>query len=307
MRTLLTAALFALGSFAASGEECPGRLFSGEAVLGGEVCLPEELRRVVVLDPFYNFVMGRELGLPIVGGATDGFLGSAATREGAEGIESIGQFTEPNLETITRLRPDLILGDAYLQKDNLALFSQIAPTALIAASDWKVYFRTIAALAGKETAAEERLAAFEARAGGIAARLPAVALSVVRILPGAFQVYVDGPNAYAPYRVLAEAGVKRLAYETATDDTILKRPDWEGLNELQGDVLFYIVGSGGDDGAFADLEAETLAHPLWAILPAVRNGRTYRVDADTWMGFGGIESAHRVLDDIERYLIDPPK
>lgn len=304
VRSLVAASLLALGSFAASGEECPGRRFSSESIQGGSVCLPDDLQRVVVLDPFYNFVMGLELGLPIVGAATDGLLGSGAGgREDAKGIESIGQFTEPNLETITRLRPDLILGDAHMQKDNLAEFSRIAPTALIAASDWKVYFRTIAALAGKETFAAERLAEYEARARAISARLGDVTLSAVRVFAGGFHVYLDGPAAYAPYRVLAEAGVKRTPYETATDDTVFKRPDWETIDALQGDVLFYIVGSGGGD--FEDLEEETISHPLWAMLPAVRNGRAYRVDAETWMGFGGIGSAHKVLDDVERYLVAP--
>ena len=77
--------------------------------------------------------------------------------------------------------------------------------------------------------------------------MPDVKVSVVRIMAGGFQVYVDGPAAYAPFAVLHDAGVKRTAYETATDATILKRPDWEGLAQLDGDVLLYIVGSPYDD------------------------------------------------------------
>jgi iron complex transport system substrate-binding protein len=38
--------------------------------------------------------------------------------------------------------------------------------------------------------------------------------------------------------------------------------------------------------------------------PAVRGGRAYRVNAEHWMSFGGLRSAHAVLDDLERYLAE---
>ena len=37
---------------------------------------------------------------------------------------------------------------------------------------------------------------------------------------------------------------------------------------------------------------------------AVQAGRVHRVDAATWMEFSGAGSAHRVLDDVERYLLE---
>ena len=74
-----------------------------------------------------------------------------------------------------------------------------------------------------------------------------VTVSVLRITPFGFQVYVHGPSSYAPFAVMRDAGVKRPPYETVTDGTILKRPDWEGLSQLTGDVLLYIVGNPYDD------------------------------------------------------------
>ena len=147
--------------------------------------------------------------------------------------------------------------------------------------------------------------AYERRAAGIRERMPDVKVSVVRITPGGFQVYLDGPAAYAPFAVLKDAGVKRTAYETTTDGTFMKRPDWEGLAALDGDVLLYIVGSGYDPDKGARLEAETLANPLWQMLSAVKARRAHRVDVVTWMAFAGLASANAVLDDLERYVIAP--
>ena len=138
---------------------------------------------------------------------------------------------------------------------------------------------------------------------GIKTRMPDVTVSVVRVMAGGFHVYVDGPAAYAPFAVMHDAGVKRSAYETVTDATILKRPDWESLAQLDGDILLYMVGSPYDDERDGTLEAETLANPLWQMLPAVKAGRAHKVDIATWMAFGGLASANRILDDVERYVV----
>ncbi|MGZ2475195.1 ABC-type Fe3+-hydroxamate transport system substrate-binding protein [Sinorhizobium medicae] len=49
-----------------------------------------------------------------------------------------------------------------------------------------------------------------------------------------------------------------------------------------------------------------LTNPLWKMLPAVKAGRVYRVDAGTWIEFNGLASANKILDDIETYIIPRP-
>ena len=104
--------------------------------------------------------------------------------------------------------------------------------------------------------------------------------------------------------VLRDAGVKRTPYETSSDETVLKRPDWEGLSALEGDVLLYVVGGGHHSDPKRELETETTSNPLWQMLPAVKTGRAHRVDSVSWMEFSGLGSANRVLDDIERYVVN---
>lgn len=280
------------------------RLFESDTIAGGSVCVPEDPQRVVVLDPFYNLQMGLELGLPIVGSATSGSEFSAAlTDEQIANITDVGQFDTPNLEVVTQLGPDLILADAYFHEENQAQLSAIAPTVLVDTPDWKEYFRTIADATGTEAQAEEALAGYNSRTQALSERVQETTLSFVRMIPGGFQVYVEGPSAYAPFSVLEDAGVERPPFETAEDDTVLKRPDWEGLTNLEGVVLFYVVGGGHDSPEGQDLEAEVTSNPIWQRLPAVQEGDAYRVSAEHWMSFGGLASANAVLDDVERYLI----
>ncbi|PWE52484.1 iron ABC transporter permease [Metarhizobium album] len=277
-------------------------------ILQAPVCVPGNPQRVVVLDPFYNLGMALEIGVPVVGAplltAPDAGL---RVRAQAASIVDIGDTRQPDLERIVALKPDLILGDGQLHGQFYDKLARIAPTALIDVADWKDYFLTLGDVTGRSDKTEEALRIFRERASAIKSRMPAdIEVSVIRVAIHGFHVYLDGPAAYAPYAVLHEAGVKRTAYETTDDDTVLKRPTWEEIAELNGRILLYVVAAGNSPGQDEELEAETIANPLWKMLPAVQAGRAYRVDKAAWFGFNSVASAHRILDDVERYILTAP-
>lgn len=300
----LLAALLAPTAAAA----CEGRVLDTPRVLHAPLCVPAAPQRIVVLDTYYNLGMGLELGAPVIAaplfGMEDDGLRALAD---ARGVADIGSSAQPSIERIIALKPDLILGDAFMHGRAYETVARIAPTVLVNVQNWRDYYATVAEVTTRSGAADAAFASYEARAAAIAARMPdELTVSVVRIIPGGFQVYVDGPGAYAPFSVLQDAGVRRTAYETATDDTVLKRPDWESLAALEGDVLLFIVGGGHDDDPSGRLERETLANPLWQMLPAVQAGRAHRLDPVTWMEFSGLAAANRVLDDVERFVLATP-
>lgn len=160
----------------------------------------------------------------------------------------------------------------------------------------------IAAVGGATDQATAEMAAYDARVAELGARLREGTVSFVRVVPGGFQLYRAAPNAYAPIAIMTEVGVVRPDFEIGTDETSWERLDWEGIVNLTGDVLFYVVG--GADEEATQLEAEVTANPIWQQLSAVQVGQAYRVSAEQWMSFGGLHSAHAVLDDIEQYLAE---
>ncbi|MBK4217911.1 iron-siderophore ABC transporter substrate-binding protein [Paracoccus caeni] len=283
---------------------CDGRLIS-ERIMGDPVCVPAEPQRIVVLDPLITLGMLMELDAQI---AATSFIGiqDEPVRARAEGasIADIGHPIEPSFERILAMQPDLIIGASYLHEALYPMLSQLGPTLLIDHMPWKDHMRMMGEISGREAQAEELLAGYETRLAEVRAKVPSdLTVSVVRVAQEGFRVFLDGPAAYAPYAVLAEAGVKRTAYETTTDQEIVKRPDWEDIGQLTGDVLLYVVASGLETAPDDALTEETLANPLWQMLPAVANGRSHRIDRGTWMGFHGIASAHAVLDDIETFML----
>lgn len=293
---------------AASDEYCQGRQVGPIGVIDGPVCVPEDPRRIATLDPFYNFQMAVSLGMPVVATTRSGDSLPTAIEDLLPGgtlgeIVDLGQFQEPDVEALLRVRPDVILGDAFMHRDFLEQLSLVAPTVLVEQPDWKDYLRTVAAVGGRLDEAEAQLTAYEQQAAGIAGRVPEdLTMSFVRVIPGGFQVYMDGPAAYAPFGVLRDAGIKRPAFETVSDDTVLKRPTLEGLTALTGDVLIFAVGGGHDDAGSGRLREELFAQPVWQALPAVRAGRAFEVDVEIWMSFGGLHSARLILEDLDRIL-----
>jgi len=284
---------------------CDGRLIDDPGVLHAPVCVPKDPSRIVVVDPTFSLGMGLELGLPIVGAPlslmSDRILRDEAVRHG---VVDLGSYFEPSIERLVALKPDLIIG-VSMADSAYPLLSQLAPTLLISAGNWKTFLSQLAKATGREHRAEELLATYEARVAKLKPRIPDQRVSVVRITSWDFQVNLDGPNTYGPFLVLQDVGVRRTDYEKAQGNATLKRPDWEELANLQGDVLLYIVG-GANNSDTNGRHEEVTGNPLWRMLPAVKAGRVYRVDAGTWMEFNGTTSAHRVLDDIERLIIAKP-
>jgi len=300
------ALLVLLSSPMSARADCRGmEIASG--VYNGPVCIPAGAKRIVTLDPLITLGMLIELEAPVVAtpymAIQDADVLDAVRKAG---MVDLGNPKEPSLERIAALAPDLIIGSSEAHAQIYEKAARIAPTLLFSHMDWKSYFRLLAATVGREEAADAALAAYERRAASIRARMKDVTVSTVRFAPGRFVVFVDGPAAYAPHAVLREAGVRRTAYETVTDETVVKRPDWEELARLDGDVLLYVSASGFESGPDDALEKDVTANPLWQLLPAVRNGRAHRVDRSAWQSFHGIGSAHRILDDVERYVLTAP-
>ncbi len=282
---------------------CQGKEIT-EGVYNPPFCVPAEVKTVVTLDPLLTLGLLIELEAPVVATPYMAIQDPAVLQVVSQAkMIDLGNPKEPSLERIAALKPDLIIGSTEGHSPIYETASKIAPTVLVNHMDWKKYLALLSEMTGRKGAAQEALAAYEKRVTSIRARMKDVTISTVRFAPGRFVVFLDGPAAYAPFAVLREAGVKRTAYETVTDGTIVKRPDWEELANLDGDILLYVSASGFESGPDDGLEQEVIGNPLWQLLPAVRNGRAYRVDRIAWQSFHGIASANRILDDIERYVL----
>lgn len=121
----------------------------------GETCVPYHPQRVVVLDTNpLDAVLA--LGVKPVGSPELTTFKSYPAAQ-ISGIEIVGDETQPNLEKILLLKPDLILTTRYAPKIIYDKLSQIAPAVMAPSGDvaWKDDLIIYAEALGKTEAAEQ--------------------------------------------------------------------------------------------------------------------------------------------------------
>lgn len=265
----------------------------------GTSTVPADPERVVVLDT-QELDVALSLGVVPVGAtrtAVDEELPSFLEGKVPAGeIAMVGTNQAPNLEAIAALRPDLILSSKFRHEDIYPQLSAIAPTVFAERTGdaWKGNFLLYADALGRKAAAEQQLAAYEARAAAIGERVGAAGatVSVVRFYPGEIRLY--GPRSFIG-TVLAEVGFARPEVVRGAEDVFVEiSPEQIGLADA--DVIFTTVyGS-------PEATGQAAAQQVWGTLAAVQAGKVFPVSDDVWMLAIGPTGANLVLDDIERLL-----
>jgi iron complex transport system substrate-binding protein len=117
----------------------------------------------------------------------------------------LGDRDSPCLERLTRLKPDLILGEYWLHQDKYSLLSQIAPTLLFSdqkeknqPQSWQQDIEGIAIALGKQAQAEELLNFFEEKIATTRKVLQPVLEKYPRVF--LFSSVSGKPHAYPPGR-----------------------------------------------------------------------------------------------------------
>lgn len=262
--------------------------------------VPDAPKRVVVLTNEGTEAL-LSMGVIPVGAATsfggDPWWPHIAAK--MEGVEPLGTESAINLEMLTALEPDLILGTKMRHEEIYPQLSAIAPTVLSERlrGDWKVNQRLYAQALGTDTKAEEVIAAYDAKVAALREKLgdkTAEEVSIIRFLAGQIRIYqLDTFSGV----VLKDLGFHRPAIQNVDDFAI--RTGKESIPDMDGDRIFYFTFDKGNGEADA-LEAEALADPLWQSLSAVKAGRVHKVDDGIWNTSGGALAADLMLDDIAK-------
>lgn len=270
----------------------------------GTTKVPAEPKRVVVLDTD-KIDTALSLGVTPVGAATAGEARSWPGYFGEEklaGIKEVGVLTEPDLEAINALKPDLILGSKFRQEKFYDELAAIAPTVFTekVGITWKENFLLDGQALGKEQQAKDLLGAYEKRAKDFGAKLGDAAdrtVSIVRFIPGAIRVY--GPDSFSGI-VVGDTGLGRPERQQLAnkEDKRFDLVSAERVNEVDADVIF--VTAYGEKAAAE--QAVVTGGTLWKGLSAVKAGRAHVVSDETWMTGIGVGAANKIIDDLEKYV-----
>jgi iron complex transport system substrate-binding protein len=219
-----------------------------------------------------------------------------------EGTKVVGSESQPNLEAIAALKPDLILGMKFRHEKIYQQLSAIAPTVFVEEprGDWKENFLLYAEALNKKAEGEKviadwnkRVEEFKQKAGD---KLQ-TKVSLVRFMPGRVRIYYKDTFTGT---ILKDLGVARPASQDK--DEFAAEVTKERIPEMDGDIMFYFSYETGN-GEATKLEKEWTNDPLWKNLNVVKNNKAYKVDDVIWNTSGGVICANKVLDELEKYLL----
>ena len=271
----------------------------------GETVIPEEPLRIVTLVPGAVLdsllaLDAKPVGMVVFNNRTyevPPYLVDQVTD-----VQSVGNVGQPNLESIVRLQPDLIIMSDF-QKRLYSKLSKIAPTVAISArvDTWRESFLSLADLVNKSDAAQQLLAQYEQKADTFKvamAEQPAnPEVSVVRVRADGIFLYVKSSPVG---QILDELGVQR----PAAQDVFLERSpriaiSLEELEKADGDVMFvYGLEFRDTQPAYEELQES----PLWQQLKAVQTNRVHVVP-DSYWSFPGIQGLNLLIDDLLTHLV----
>ncbi|MDT0501168.1 MULTISPECIES: iron-siderophore ABC transporter substrate-binding protein [unclassified Halomonas] len=275
----------------------------------GDTTIPAPPQRVVTL---YQGATDSAVALGITPvGVVDSWLEKPMyryLRDALKGIEHVGLETQPNLEKVAWLDPDLIVATRFRHERVKPLLEQVAPTvATGTVFDFKASLALLAEATGREARAHALMQDWDARVADFRRQIadqlgdawPQKA-AVVRFKSDHVRLYSTG---------FAGSILDELGFEQpdAVQDQGwgMKLTSEENIPVLNADVIFVLLEP--DDPAIARNYRHWRSHPLWQRLDAVESERVFEVDAVNWIMGGGILAANAMLDDLyAHYGLDNP-
>ncbi|RIX53174.1 iron-siderophore ABC transporter substrate-binding protein [Paenibacillus nanensis] len=216
-----------------------------------------------------------------------------------EGVTVVGEESQPNIDLIASLEPDLIIGNKMRQEKVYEQLKAIAPTVFAEdlRGEWQTNFTLYATALNKKAEGEALLAAFDERIQDFKSKAGDKlneTVSVVRFMAGKTRVYHT--NTFSGI-IFEKIGLARNEMTKNAKDAFVDEITKERLPEADADRIFYFTYETGDGGA-SQTEQEWTNDPLWKNLGAVKSGQVYKVDDAIWNTAGGIKAANLMLDEL---------
>jgi ABC-type Fe3+-hydroxamate transport system substrate-binding protein len=232
----------------------------------------------------------------------------------ADNVVDVGLRWEPNLELVSQLEPDLIIGDVGGNGPMYEELSEIAPTIILNPNPtqeenvgqlerMEQYFMMIADVVGRHdqgVAVLNRMhQKFEEGAAAVNAS-EAAGKPFVLVQTGAYEddalFRIWTQNGMAA-EIIAKFGMQN-AWPVEYSQWGYSDIGLEDLGSVEDANFFYIAGGESDP-----FETTYKDNPVWKNLKFVQEGRVYPIGGDTWT-FGGPISAEVIVEKVVAAITD---
>ena len=264
----------------------------------GEFTLDKTPSRVVALE--YSFVDAlAQVGVSPVGVADDNKIDRILpqVREKIAAWQSVGTRSQPSLEVIASLKPDLIIADPSRHTAVFEELKKIAPTVMFDSrhESYQENLETaqkIGDLVGKSTEMKAKINEHNDYIANIAKNLGVQGKKASFGTSREDKFNIQNDNGYVG-SFLTTLG---FAPTKLNSDQAFVEINLEQLVMEKPEYLF--IAHYRDESIARKWEAE----PLWKAIPAVKANHVYSVDADMWARGRGLEASKIMAKQIEGFV-----
>lgn len=262
----------------------------------GETSVPESPERIVVLEQGFTQIVAA-LEVKPVGVADDNRPERFPqdTLDYIEGYTSVGTRSEPNLEVIRTLKPELIIADTSRHSTIYEQLSEIAPT-IVFKNDTADYEQSLAATEaigealGKDSETQSLIQEHQEEIDRLKAGID-MNQTVLMVTPDeedsqSFQVRTS--SSFHP-SFLLKIG---LDYALMDDKETNQLMTIEQLLAIDPDVMLILL----NEDASSVIEAQA-DNPLWNSLKAVQGNNVHEVELATWSRQRSIVSLNQIMGE----------
>ena len=264
----------------------------------GEFTLDKTPSRVVVLE--YSFVDAlAQVGVSPVGVADDNKIDRILpqVREKIAAWQSVGTRSQPSLEVIASLKPDLIIADPSRHTAVFEELKEIAPTVMFDSrhESYQENLETaqkIGDLVGKSAEMKAKINEHNDYIANIAKNLGVQGKKASFGTSREDKFNIQNDNGYVG-SFLTTLG---FAPTKLNSDQAFVEINLEQLVMEKPEYLF--IAHYRDESIARKWEAE----PLWKAIPAVKANHVYSVDSDMWARGRGLEASKIMAKQIEDFV-----
>lgn len=264
----------------------------------GEFTLDKTPSRIVALE--YSFVDAlAQVGVSPVGVADDNKVDRILpqVREKIAAWQSVGTRSQPSLEVIASLKPDLIIADPSRHTAVFEELKKIAPTVMFDSrhESYQENLETaqkIGDLVGKSTEMKVKINEHNDYIANIAKNLGVQGKKASFGTSREDKFNIQNDNGYVG-SFLTTLG---FAPTKLNSDQAFVEINLEQLVMEKPEYLF--IAHYRDESIARKWEAE----PLWKAIPAVKANHVYSVDSDMWARGRGLEASKIMAKQIEGFV-----
>ncbi|PBP83246.1 achromobactin-binding protein [Pseudomonas syringae] len=221
-------------------------------------------------------------------------------------VPHVGLETQPSLEDIVLLKPDLIVASRFRHQRIAPLLEQISTVLMLEeVFEFKRTLAMMGAALQRQQLAIALLGQWQQRVAALRGQLQAKFTGRWPITVAVLDIREDHIRSYLPASfagsVLSELGFAWTPAARQATGVSLKLSSKESLPVVDADLFF--VFQRADSTAAQHTYDKLVQNPFWQQLRAVRDVQVWRVDAVAWSLSGGILGANRMLDEIARVAL----